>query len=264
MQLAVVLIAIVIAITIVGHGMVRRFVDFEMLDANQGVTEAMLGVVGTLFSVLLGLLVAGAIESYHDVKLQVAAEANGLANVFRLARGLSNEDRPRIRKLCREYGEAVITEEWPLMAQRKMSDHCWELYQELWEGIVAVNPEVDRQNNIHQVMLEAMQNMGENRRLRSISCQQTLSLVLWFAIICGALITLGFTYFFAAKMGKFHSVLTALIGISLALNIWLLAEYSAPFAGELQISPDIFKLLRTQVFTTPDTPSRFIHDSPSK
>jgi len=264
MSLAVLIITAVVVATILGQIVVHKLVSTEQLAAHQGIVEAMLGVVGTLFSVLLGLLVANAIGSYHDVTLQVSGEANGLADVFRLARGLSDVDRPRIRQLCRQYGNIVVSEEWPMMRQKRTDPRAWDAYQQLWEAVVAVQPQEDRMNNLQQAILAAMQTLGENRRVRAVVCAAELSPLLWVVILFGAVITIAFTYFFTSKLGVLHTLMTALIAVSLGLNIWLLAAYSAPFSGELQIKPDMFELLQKQVFSVPDTPSRYLEVSPAK
>jgi hypothetical protein len=268
MTLAVILISIVVIVMVSGQMVVQRLVKHDF-EPHQGVVEAMLGVVGTLFSVLLGLLVANAIDNYHDVKMLVSSESNGLGDVFRLARGLDETDRTRIRPLCREYAKIVLEEEWPLMNRRETSQHAWDIYQQLWEAAVSVMPSDNRQSNLHQALLSSMQTFGENRRSRTVAVQQALPAVLWLTIALGATITIIFTYFFTAKLGKLHTVMTALIAASLGLNVWLLAAYSSPFQGELQIQPDAFRLLQNQIFQSPDTQPRFLeegkpHKQPAK
>ncbi|MFX5813141.1 hypothetical protein ABTE31_20770, partial [Acinetobacter baumannii] len=78
------------------------------------------------------------------------AEASNVASVFRIARGLSDIDRPRIRQLCRKYVDDVVDSEWPKLEQRIKINHGWATYQELWESVVAVVPENDRQSNLQQ------------------------------------------------------------------------------------------------------------------
>lgn len=56
MTLAVVLITAVVIITVAGQFIVRRYLKADIFDSHQGLVEAMLGVVGTMFSVLLWLL----------------------------------------------------------------------------------------------------------------------------------------------------------------------------------------------------------------
>ncbi|HEY9711896.1 MAG TPA: hypothetical protein V6C72_00410, partial [Chroococcales cyanobacterium] len=186
MSLAATIFSIVILVTFVGQLVVDKAFNKEALATHQSLVEAMLGVVGTLFSVLLGLLVAGAIDNYQNIKMQVAYEANACGDIFRVARGLDTDERIVIRNLCREYARVVIEDEWPQMQQRQMSPKAWNVYQKLWEACVAIDIQNNRESNLHQAILAAMQTMGENRRARAVNCTVGLSSVLWLSIIAGA------------------------------------------------------------------------------
>jgi hypothetical protein len=257
---AIFLVVGLTALALGGLAVVRKLLKKEMLETNLSAAEAMLGVVGTLFSVLLGFLVAGAIDRYSDAQTHAEQEANGVAAIFRMARGLSDEDRPRLRQLCREYVNQVLDVEWQLMEDKKKINHGWEPYQKLWEGVVSIVPENDRQSNIQQSITPAMQQVGEHRRARIIASQYTMSGALWIVIGFGALITIAFTYVFASQFPGVQDLMTGLVAASLALNIWLLAAYSSPFSGELQIQPKMFSLMKDDVLPVPDTPSRYLHD----
>jgi len=257
---AVILIVGITFLALAGLAIVRRLVNKEILETNHTAAEAMLGVVGTLFSVLLGFLVAGAIDTYHTAQMHVEQEANGVATIFRLARGLADEDRKRIRYLCREYVNEVLDIEWKMMEQRSIVNHGWESAQKLWEGVVAIAPENDRQSNLHQGIVAAISTVNDHRRARLIMSQSGLPPALWTVIGLGTLITIAFTYMFASQFKGVQELMTSLVAASLALNIWLLAEYSSPFSGELEIAPSMFKLLRRSVFVQPDTPTRYLHD----
>lgn len=260
---AVILVVGLTALALGGLTVVRRLLKQEMLETNLSAAEAMLGVVGTLFSVLLGFLVAGAIDRYSDAQTHAEQEANGIAAIFRISRGFSDEDRPRLRQLCREYSKQVTDVEWGQMERRETINHGWEPYQKLWEGVVAVVPENDRQSNLQQSLTPAMQSVGEHRRARLIAAQYQMSGALWIVIGFGALITIAFTYVFASQFRGVQDLMTGLVAASLALNIWLLSAYSSPFSGELQIQPKMFNMLKDNVFNVPDTPSRYLHDPKS-
>lgn len=261
---AVILVVGLTALALGGLAIVRRLVKKEMMDTDLSAAEAMLGVVGTLFSVLLGFLVAGAIDRYSDAQVHAEQEANAVAAIFRMARGLSDVDRPLLRQLCREYVHQVVDSEWDMMEQRQTINHGWEPYQKLWEGVISVVPENDRQSNIQQSITPAMQTLGEHRRARIIASQYNMSGALWIVIACGALITIAFTYVFASQFPGVQDLMTGLVAASLALNIWLLAAYSSPFSGELQIQPKMFNLLKENVLPVPDTPTRYLHDPKTK
>lgn len=255
-----------VAISLVGQILVNRVAKVDVLEKHHSAGEAMMGVVGTLFSVLLGFMVASAMGKYQDAQMYGQLEASNVASVFRVARGLSDTDRPRIRELCRKYVDDVIDSEWPMMEQKKKINHGWVTYQELWESVVSTVPENDRQSNLQQGMISSMQDLGEQRRARILLSETSTPQALWLVVGCGALITVAFTYIFASQFPKVQGVMTTLVATAMALNIWLLSAYSSPYSGELQIKPKMFVLLKESVLTAPDTRSKYLHDekAPSK
>ena len=257
---AVLLIVGFVALSLLGQWIVSRTLKIEVLQQHHSAGEAMMGAVGTLFSVLLGFMVAAAMSQYADAKMHDELEATNVANVFRIARGLSDEDRPRIRQLCRDYVDDVISKEWPMMQRREKINHGWDVYQKLWEAVVAMHPENDRQNNLEQPLIEAMKDLGEHRRARILLSQMQMPVALWFVVGIGAIATMSLSYVFASQFPRVQALMTTLVATALALNIWMLSAYSHPYSGELTIQPTMFQLLKESVLTVPDTPSRFLHD----
>jgi hypothetical protein len=257
---AVFLVALFVSIALVGQLIVNRCIKREILEQHHSAGEAMMGVVGTLFSVLLGFMVASAMDKYHDAQMHGEQEASSVASVFRIARGFSDVDRPRVRQLCREYVNDVIDNEWPKMEQHVKINHGWATYQKLWEACVAVVPENDRQNNLEQGLIGAMQDLGQHRRARVMLASKGMPLALWFIVSFGAVITMALSYIFASNFPRIQAAMTTLVATALALNIWLLGAYSDPFSGELKIEPTMFVLVRDSVLVVPDGPSRYLHD----
>lgn len=257
---AVLLVISFVAIALLGQYIVNRTVKIDILEKHHSAGEAMMGVVGTLFSVLLGFMVASAMGRYQDAQMYAQVEASNVASVFRIARGLSDTDRPRIRQFCRQYVDDVVDSEWPKMAQGIKINHGWVTYQELWESVVSVVPENDRQSNLQQGLIASMTALGEQRRARILLSETQTPVALWLVIASGALITVAFTYIFASQFPRVQGFMTTLVAAAMALNIWLLSAYSYPFTGELAIQPKMFILLRESVLTVPDTRARFLHD----
>lgn len=257
---ALILVVVFVALALVGQVVVNKLIKYEVLAEHHSAGEAMMGAVGTLFSVLLGFMVASAMEQYHDARMYSMEEATNVANIFRIARGLSDIDRPRIRQLCRDYTDTVIDNEWPKMQQGVKINHGWENYQELWEACVAMVPENDRQGNLEQELVASMKDLGENRRARILFAQKEMPVAMWWVVGVGAVTTIALSYVFASRFPKVQSFMTTLVATAIALNIWLLSAYSHPFRGELQIQPSMFQLLKESVLVVPDTPSRFLHD----
>lgn len=259
-MVAVVATSVLTVVAIIGLIVVRKTVKTKLLRHHHGVSEAMLGVVGTLFSVLLGFMVAGAMDRYHDARQVAENEANDLADVFRLSKGLSNPHRVRIRNLCRQYAIVMLEKEWKLMENAEISSEAYDIYINLWEAAESIKPLDDRESNIHQQLLQSMTEMGESRRARVVASQTQPPWALWVVVICGAGIIIGFTYFFATQWAVMHAVMTSLVAVSLGLNIWLLSVYSYPFSGEMGIQPRMFELLRYKSFAQPDDPPKYLEE----
>jgi hypothetical protein len=145
------------------------------------------------------------------------------------------------------------------MGEQDNKESAWNSYQALWDSTLGIEPGNDQRiSNIQQSIMEAMKTLGENRRARLVTSQHGLTLVQWLVIGLGATITVIFCLFFPMKKATFHTFLTGLVSVSLGLNIWLLAAYSTPFSGALQIQPYMFTFNAKVALSAPDTPPRFL------
>ncbi len=253
MATAIVLFIVVLGFLVAAHYLCDKVVAERHLEGHEGMVAAMLGVVGTLFALLLGLLVANSVQDYHDLKATSSNEANAIGNIYRISRAIDNdESRARIGQLCTDYTAAVVDTEWALMKSQQTCPKAWEDYQDLWNAVSGFSPVGDRENNLQSAMLSSMQVLGETRRQRAVACTSSLSLPLWIAIGFGSASTLIFAYFFIRRRMKLSVIVTSLVAFSLMLNVWLLDAYSSPYSGDLQIQPDMFRLVRKQVLAAPD------------
>jgi hypothetical protein len=242
----------VAAICVAGLLLVRRFVKFKGVE-HHAVAEPLLAVVGTLFSVLLGFLVVGTMNSYEEARSKVNQEAQSLADVFRFAKGLQSGPRIDLRNTCRAYCQVVSEEEWPDMEKREDCPRAWQLYYQLWDQCLSVNPIDQRESNIHQALLNSMQSLGENRRSRIAMLRRSILPVLWLVMISGCTIIIVFTYFFVIDSMVLHSVMTGMVALSLYLIIFLLVLYDNPFSGGLKLRPVPFEV-NSKLFQIPDDP----------
>lgn len=258
---AMILILCFASLALGGQWLFNRLVKREVLEQHHNAADAMLGVVGTLFSVLLGFMIASAMERYDKAQMHGEQEANDVASIFWVSRGFSDIDRPRLRSLCRAYVDDVVTNEWPKMEAGEKISHGSAAYQHLWEASVVVVAEDSRQANLQQGLIVSMQSLGENRRARILLSQKGMPAVLWGVVILGALITLTLSFVFASKFPQVQGFMTVLVATALALNIWLLAAYSSPFSGELKLEPTMFQLLQESVFLVPDDAPRMFTKS---
>ena len=222
-------------------------------DDFQKMADPMLNVVATLFSILLGFLVAGAMDKYSATRAQCETEGLKLADIYSLARGLDDNYRIQLQDACNEYCRVIINEEWPMMAQQKFSPHSWEVAVKIWNATLSYEPDTERETNIHQSLIDAVRDLGEARRSRIVAMRETMSPALWIVVIGGSIILMACTYMFFVESPKLQGLMIALVALSLSLNVLLLAIYSNPFAGDLKIQPEAFEL-DAQIFSRGSPP----------
>ncbi len=233
-----------VSLSVIGTLLVRR--RFKRIDLSQhhDFVNSMLGVVATLFAILLGFLVAQSLTNYEDIRGKVGDEANRLGDIYRFAVGLPDHDRIALRQCCRQYCHEIMDIEWTQMENRKISPTIIRTINEMWRIILSYEPADNRQNNIQQSLMAAAEQMGEDRRSRITAMLTDLSPVLLFVVIGGCVIMVVFTYFFSVESVALHCLMTGLIALCLVGNLMLLNIYSNPFRGLLKITPTAFEVER--------------------
>jgi hypothetical protein len=189
-------------------------------------------------------MVAGAMTRYEEARVNVEREAGAVGDVFRLSLGLPEPAGTDIRTGCLSYVDGVIDTEWRDMSNKKMSEDVWNEYGQIWRDCLAYEPQTQRQANIHSTMLDAMVNLGDCRRTRATQMSYVLPPILWTVVLIGALATGILGLFFAIQNTAIQIMTNSLVALVLFLNVFLLACYDDPFAGELSIKPNAFEIER--------------------
>lgn len=203
----------------------------------------MLTILGTLVSVLLGLLVSSADEQYRALEDSVNREATGINEVFRLSRGLPSATASVLQDRCIEYCDTVISKEWPSMERGEVSTVVTEVFTSLSDTIVQFRPSNDGEAALQGAILNEVSEVGQDRGLRIVASRSTWTWRLLPLIFTCAMVVLVCSYLYVAQGSMFlHSVLVGLVAITLGTNIGVIFLMTRPFASEWTIQPDGFEL----------------------
>ena len=230
----------VLAVT--GMLLVRWRVSLPTLASYHEVAGYLLSVVGTLYAVLLGFVVVDAMQHMQDVRGLVSMEASGLANIFLCSEGLPSAKKKVIRQLCTEYAEEVINDEWQTLRQGKYSQQTFHTVFKIWKEITSIDPVTQREQNIHQQLMQEICSMTQNHRTRVISATHGVAPVMWLVLIVGGVFTVIFTYFFGVANLKVQTLMTCLVSVTLSLNVYLVWVFGNPMATDLGVKPGPFQL----------------------
>lgn len=228
------------ALAVGGMLLVRRLVGVETLRSFNEVAGNSFQVVGTFYAVLLGLIVVDAMTGMSDLRGVIEQEANAVADVYILSRGLPEAEQKKIQELTAGYVDTVIDEEWDAMRHGKVSAKAIVQMNELWNTIIDFKPTADDQKDIRQMCLERVSELGDSRRARLIFGSQGVSPELWTVLVVGGLLTLGFSYFLGLSSVIGQTLMTVVIASTLALNVYLVFLFGYPFSGAYRIEPEGF------------------------
>ncbi len=229
-----------LCLAIGGLWIVRHYVDHKTLMSHHDVTGYMLSIVGTLYAVVLGLIVVGALTRFQQARLDVENEANTLHDMFHLAQGLPKDLQVKIRSDCRSYATFVVNEEWKAMELGGQSENAHEVMTDFWNRITKFKPSDDGETNVQSALLSQLDELGDFRHTRLLDAKPEFDPYIWGAIISGGFILIVFTYFFGVEKFAVQALMTGLVTIVLAINLVIIALFGYPYSGDVKVSSDAF------------------------
>ncbi len=232
---------LIVLLSILGLIGARRLLKSIDLKTQHDIADPYSQFVAMLFAVLLGFMVADAMQRFGNARSIVQQEASSLGNMYRLAEGLPDSQCKLIRGLCKNYATEVIQDEWPKLSEKTDSVRAWSVYKQLWTACATFEPVTQRQSNAQQLLLSAMESVGDNRRLRVEALHAGLPEELWAVLILGGMATIVFTYFFGSENFRMQIVMVSIVSLVICLNLFLLATYDDPFSGDVKVMPNAFE-----------------------
>jgi hypothetical protein len=229
-------------VAMLGFVAVRKLSKPIDLAEHQTFLDAMCNIVGTLVSILLGLLVAASLDTYQALETTVDQEANSVAEVFRLSRGLPDPLQGQVQTLCEKYCQLVVHQEWPSMAKGVPSMVVFRIAAELTDAVVRFKPANDGESNVQAAMLQSVENLGNCRRARIMALTNTKNQILLPLLVICAVTVMLFTYLYVRHVSALQAVLIGCVAVALGGNISLVYLLSKPFDGDWAIKPRGFEL----------------------
>jgi hypothetical protein len=230
----IILGGVVAAMVIVA--LARKLFSRDKLRDSHDLTGNLLSVVGTLYAVLLGLVVVDALVRFSHATDVVRQESNALADIFLLAEKLPERERIAVREACKTYATQVVNDEWPLMARGLSSGAARRTAFTLTKALHDFEPSTEAQKAVYPMILEQIRELWDLRRERNSIAQNGVPAVEWFVLIVGGSVTVLFAGLFSAQSVGLQRFLTALTALLIGLNLYLVNLFGYPFSGEITVS----------------------------
>lgn len=250
-----VIMMVVAEVYAVGLMLLSRYVyGVSRLSLNNEVAGFKFAVVGVFYAVMLAFVVVAVWEDYSKTEDAVRNEAKAAVDLYRVAFALPEESRADIQKSVIRYVQDVRRDSWSAMAVGKPSEVVSKDLKKLSAAIFGVKPHDDRQFALYFHALNLLTVITDNRNERLDSADGSVPRILWFVLIVGGAITLGYPAFFAASNLMAQILMTASLAALVAMSLLLGLAFDFPFTGHPHISAAPFDEALEQMPSTWPSP----------
>lgn len=219
--------------SIVGLFIVRKRFTREQLESCHEVGGFLLSVVGTLYAILVGLIVVNSQGKVDAASQMAVAEANMLSNIYHLSNTFKPPARTNIHKHIYDYATAAVKQDWSRVEEGLEKEATIPAYQGLWKEVTSYVPHEDNESQCYSTMLGNIQQLSEARKYRMVAARGGLSPVLWSVLIAGGAMIILFTYFFFVESFIAQAIMTVFVAVFLSLNVYLIYICQNPYRPEL-------------------------------
>lgn len=233
---------------------IRKWVSAEELKANHDVAGFTLGIVGVLYSVILGFTVVNVQSRSNDVLQTIHTEAVSLADLYREAAFFPPEGRDAIRASLRNYVQYVIEKEWAHPTDQQINVQAHKIMEQIWNGYYQVELPDEKTKIWYQESISKLDAFMNARLSRQFNSWQHLGSMMWAILILGGIITICFMYFFGLERIHAQMLMTALLAGYISLMLYLVFCLDNVFSGPERITPDAYEQV-VSLFDHWDEPS---------
>lgn len=226
----------------------RRFAVSQQLKDFHDVGASMLSVVGTMYAVLLGLVVVDAMQQYQAARDVTQKETNNLVDVYLLAQRLPEPTRGTVRQICGNYADRVINVEWGEMKDHSFCPVARGMAIELMQTVMDFEPKTETEKLLYPQLVQEASRFWQDRQERVQRADRKTPPIETVVLAAGAALTVACTYLFRVDNVRLHVLMTSIVALVVLLNITLWTFFANPFSGDTAVQADSFKTLK-QVFT---------------
>ena len=206
--------------------------------AHNDVAGFIIAVVGVIYAVLLAFVVIVSWEKLTSAEGVIGEEASALRSIYRESTAFPLEAREQLSDDVRRYATAVIEQEWPAMAEGRAGDPAVarEL-DEMMAHLTSLPATTPTQQEFVGAEAERFNDLVSARSQRLDFVVQGVSIVLWIALVVGAVVTIGFAMIFGLRSAALHVVMTGSLAVTIGVLLFVAVVMDRPFAGGVTVEP---------------------------
>ena len=200
-----------------------------------------------LYGLVAALTAVSVWQKYGQVSDVVSNEAIAIARMWRDLAGYPQPERDSMREVLRGYTNQIIHEAWPAQREGRIPTKGVEWIDRLQAQLFAFEPRTESQKLLHAESLSAYNHLVQVRRQRVDAVTSGLPVVMWFALLPGAMGCLLLSLFIRLEDGRFEAILVCGLAGFMSMVLFVIISLDRPFQGAMAISPDSYQLIYDQL-----------------
>jgi hypothetical protein len=220
-----------------GSLLVRRWIGFERLRNNNEVAGFKFATVGVIYAVLLAFAVIIAWERFSDAESAVVHEAGSAATLYRLAAG-PDPEASETRAALANYLRLAIAQDWPRMAAEQESREVTAALNALYTSAMRLAQSGARPAAVVVQVFNQLDGITQARRNRLQLALGIVPTMVWEVLIVGAILTVGFTFFFGTRNAGAQVLMTGILAIIVFMGLYVIVSLDHPFTGPVHVESE--------------------------
>ena len=240
--LAILFVGGAVLYAVIGVILGRKLVHRHIAEGHNDVLVPIFLTAGVIYAVLLGFMVVAVWESYDAAHANAAEEAALLVPLYRQTTVMAPEKGEEMRKLIREYSEAVAGDEWgTLQKTGQASQKARKAIGDIMRVYGTLTPATKVRELIAAQFLETLSQVVLDRNKRVLQASESLSWIMWLGAGGGGAIIVGMTFFLYMDRRWPHVAMAGVMSGLIGLLLFMMMVLSRPFIGPLALDPAPFE-----------------------
>jgi hypothetical protein len=218
------------------YKLISKYKSEDMKDS----TSNLFRVVGMLVSLMLALAFSEVIIEMRTIRNAIQRETVALSDIYAVLKLFDPERTRDIQTIVVDYAQAVIDDDWPALADDRLSQRVRDLKTQLAKGVLNLKPATPNQEIMLSHILADIDALSDHRVIR-LDAALAEPPVYIYIIIFGFLVTMACFGVYRPQAPLI--VLVIIYTIFVGLVLYLVLAMSDPFQGSFGVDPAPFEYL---------------------
>ena len=198
-------------------------------------------VIGTVYGILIGLVVFDATSRYANAHETVEKESKAIIQVFALSSAIKSDAAgEKIAKKIKEYNDEVVLNDWDILQNGSVNLRARNLLKEINDLVLSIRPTKINEQAILPLLIQASIDVWCNRISRFDVSGFDLPESEWALLIAGAFLTILTTFFYNDGRGIAQAALVFITTLILCSSLYAVLMFSEPYRGDFVVSKEPF------------------------